>query len=42
LKIDPELFKLFDMLMQQKEGDPETEKFMAKMMQMAEGESLEG
>ena len=35
LKIDPELFKSFETMMQGKEADPQMEKFMASMMEDA-------
>ena len=35
LKIDPELFRSFETMMQGKEADPQMEKFMASMMEAA-------
>jgi hypothetical protein len=35
LKIDPELFRSFETMMQGKEADPQMEKFMASMMEDA-------
>ena len=35
LKIDPELFRSFETMMQGKETDPQMEKFMASMMEDA-------
>ena len=35
LKIDPNLFKSFEEMMQQKQNDPELEKFMASIMEDA-------
>ena len=35
LKIDPELFKSFESMMQNKEADPQMDKFMASMMEDA-------
>ena len=35
LKIDPELFRSFESMMQSKEADPQMEKFMASMMEDA-------
>ena len=35
LKIDPELFRSFESMMQGKETDPQMEKFMASMMEDA-------